>query len=87
MTTAVAVVAAMAVVAWCLWLEDRRRRDRDGDLIGEVRACRREVQALTTLPRADLGPLLEQTRADARLFAERTDVPHFDLPDAWKDTP
>ena len=56
MTTAVAVVAAMAVVAWCLWLEDRRRRDRDGDLIGEVRACRREVAELhhshITIPEA-----------------------------------
>ena len=87
MTTTVAIVAPCAVIAFALWLEDRRRRERDADLIGEVRACRREVQALTALPRADLGPLLDQSRADARLFAEHADTPHFDLPDAWKDTP
>jgi hypothetical protein len=54
--TALVVVAPCAVIAFALWLEDRRRRDRDAELVGEIRACRREVAELhhshITIPEA-----------------------------------
>ena len=46
MIAAAAIVGSLALVAWCVWLDDRRRRERDADLIGEVHACRREVAEL-----------------------------------------
>lgn len=57
MTAAVAIVAGLAVLtsgalaAWCLWLDDRRRRDRDAELVGEVRVAHRAVTALAAQPR------------------------------------
>ena len=86
MTTTVAIVAPCAVIAFALWLEDRRRRERDADLIGEVRACRREVAELPDLVASSRRSAWTHVSPDLSNASWR-DTQLSDIPEAWKDTP